>query len=140
MSELVLLPEDPLERRYFDEMLQGADLDPLALVQQALTIWHKTAEYPQGSYAKMLAIYANEVAKARASLPAAEEDTRWRKIENHWSAADIKNNRDGSFKSMTITFKAAQVSDEANREKLRRAFDAATRASPAMSQDSKGEV
>jgi hypothetical protein len=51
---------------------------------------------------------------------------RWRMIENHWSAADIRNNRDGSFKSMTITFKAAQLSDEQNRDKLRRAFDGAT--------------
>jgi len=50
---------------------------------------------------------------------------RWRIIESHWSAADIKNNRDGSFKSMTITFKASQISDELNKDKLRRAFDGA---------------
>ena len=50
---------------------------------------------------------------------------RWRKIEQQWSSAEIRNNLDGSFKSMTITFEAPQLSDELTMEKLRRDFDAA---------------
>ncbi len=59
--------------------------------------------------------------------PADERDAakRWNFIEQHWSAADIRNNKDGSFKSMTITFKSAQLSDQINRDKLRKGFDAA---------------
>ena len=49
---------------------------------------------------------------------------RWRKIEQQWSSAEIRNNLDGSFKSMTITFEAPQLSDELTMEKLRRDFDA----------------
>ncbi len=73
--ELNLLPEDPVERRYFDEHAATLGMDPLEMVQNALTIMHKCAEYPQGSYAKMLAIYSNEIAKARAKMTANAELT-----------------------------------------------------------------
>lgn len=56
---------------------------------------------------------------------AMDDAERWRFIELHWSAADIRNNKDGSFKSMTITFKSEQLSDQINRDKLCRGFDAA---------------
>jgi hypothetical protein len=65
-----MIKEDEQERRHFDattaELYGG---DPLAAVQTALTMWAKQA--PQnGSYAQMLAIFANEVEKARAQLAA----------------------------------------------------------------------
>lgn len=60
-----MLTEDTRERAAFDrdtaDLYQG---DPLAQVQQTLTILSRTA--PQhGSYAKVLAICANEIEKAR---------------------------------------------------------------------------
>jgi len=64
-----------------------------------------------------------ELTKQRDGAMADAE--RWRFIELHWSAADIRNNKDGSFNSMTITFKSEQLSDQINREKLCRGFDSA---------------
>ena len=63
-----LLPEDPEERRYFDDTVNAFGTSPLMLVENGLRIMHSTAEYPNSSYAKLLAIYANEVAKARAMM------------------------------------------------------------------------
>ena len=66
------------------------------------------------------------IKKLKAESEALRRDAeRWRKIEQNWSSAEIRNNLDGSFKSMTITFEAPQLSDELNMEKLRRDFDAA---------------
>ncbi len=65
--------------------------------------------------------------------PAADRDAerdaakRWDFIESHWYECDTKFNKDGSFKSMVLTVKAAQQCDEANRQKLRKHFDAALR-------------
>jgi hypothetical protein len=64
--ELDLLPEDPVERQQFDEIVSRLNIAPLVIVQNALTTMHKCAEYPHGSYAKVMAIYSNEIAKARA--------------------------------------------------------------------------
>lgn len=59
MAELI---EDLEERRMFDHQarLCGGPLQAIAL---ALTIWSRAAP-PQGSYGKVLAIYANECMKA----------------------------------------------------------------------------
>ena len=66
------------------------------------------------------------IKKLRADNESLKLDAeRWRKIEQQWSSAEIRNNLDGSFKSMTITFEAPQLSDELTMEKLRRDFDAA---------------
>ena len=66
------------------------------------------------------------IKKLKAESEALRRDAeRWRKIEQNWSSAEIRNNLDGSFKSMTITFEAPQLSDELTMEKLRRDFDAA---------------
>lgn len=67
-GELGMLKEDEQERRTFDAVT--ADLyggDPLMAVQTALTMWAKQAP-PNGTYGCMLAIFANEVEKARARL------------------------------------------------------------------------
>ena len=65
------------------------------------------------------------IKKLKADSEALRRDAeRWRKIEQQWSSAEIRNNLDGSFKSMTITFEAPQLSDELTMEKLRRDFDA----------------
>ena len=83
----------------------------------------KLKQERRGAWA-LVDVLRAELAAEREARQAAEKDAeRWSLIESHWSAADIKNNRDGSFKSMTITFKTTQVSDEQNREKLRCAFD-----------------
>lgn len=60
---LELLSEDPAERASFDRATQEVyDGDPLRMVRTTLTILSKTA--PQGgSYAKVLAICANEISK-----------------------------------------------------------------------------
>ena len=50
---------------------------------------------------------------------------RWGKIEQLWSSAEIKNNRDGSFEKMAITLEAAKPSTDLKTEKLGRYFDAA---------------
>lgn len=73
-----LLPEDPDERRYFDDMVRVTSLSPLALVQNALRNMHIGAEHQNSSYAKTLAIYANEIGKALANptSAAANEDER----------------------------------------------------------------
>lgn len=66
------------------------------------------------------------IKKLKAENESLKRDAeRWRKIEQQWSSAEIRNNLDGSFKSMTITFEAPQLSDELTMEKLRRDFDAA---------------
>ena len=61
MAELI---EDPEERRAFDSdaRLCGGPLQAIAV---ALTIWSRAAP-SQGSYGKILAIYANECMKAAA--------------------------------------------------------------------------
>lgn len=63
-QEFDLLQEDPVERQQFDEIVSRLNINPLVAVKDALATMHKCAEYPQGSYAKMLAIYSNEIAKA----------------------------------------------------------------------------
>jgi hypothetical protein len=65
-QEFDLLQEDPVERQQFDDMVTRLNIAPLVIVQNALTTMHKCAEYPHGSYAKVMAIYSNEIAKVRA--------------------------------------------------------------------------
>lgn len=61
--EMRLLPEDADERRMFDEMVTTFG-SPLVVVAQALAVM--SCFSPQdGSYAKQLAIYANECLKAQ---------------------------------------------------------------------------
>lgn len=59
-----MLPEDPAERKSFDRTVKiSFEGKPLLAIAQALTMLHKMAP-SNGSYGKMLAIYANECAKA----------------------------------------------------------------------------
>ena len=64
MAELI---EDTEERRMFNHQAElcGGPLQAIAL---ALTIWSHAAP-SQGSYGKVLAIYANECMKAAARSP-----------------------------------------------------------------------
>lgn len=68
------LPEDEQQRRIFDataaELYGG---DALAQVQTALIMWSRQAP-TNGSYSKMLAIFANEVAYARAALAQRQQE------------------------------------------------------------------
>jgi hypothetical protein len=58
------MPEDADERRMFDsEVSRLYDGEPLAKIAATLGLWSKMAPQ-QGSYAKMLAVMANECAKA----------------------------------------------------------------------------
>ena len=65
---LNLLEEDANEREQFDSTVKRLGMTPLEFVQVSLETMHRCAKFPQGSYAKMLAIYANEIAKARAKM------------------------------------------------------------------------
>lgn len=56
------LPEDPDERRMFDEAAKTFG-GPLRAVANALTVWSR-ASSPEGSFGKQLAIMANEVRRA----------------------------------------------------------------------------
>lgn len=60
------LPEDPEERAMFDQFCRRLG-GPLRAVASGLSAASAMAPQ-QGSYAKMLAIYANEVAKAADAL------------------------------------------------------------------------
>jgi hypothetical protein len=76
--------EDPDERRMFDHAakLNGG---PLRAIAAALTTMAQTAPR-QGSYSKMLAIYANECARAadRASEGAVSlADPRWKPVPDN---------------------------------------------------------
>lgn len=67
-SEMSDFKENPLERAAFDrETAAMFDGNPLLHVAATLSIWQKVA--PHGSYAQLLAIMANEVAKAAISFP-----------------------------------------------------------------------
>lgn len=64
-----MLSEGPRERSAFDENTRELySGDPLAQVQHMLTMWARQAP-PSGTYARMLAICANEVEKARNKTP-----------------------------------------------------------------------
>jgi len=63
-----LLPEDAAHRADFDQFTLHYGGNPLRAVAAGLTSWAQTTPYPEGSYAKMLAIYANVVSKAAAKL------------------------------------------------------------------------
>lgn len=56
------LPEDPDERRMFDDMVRAYSGRPLAAIAASLTIISR-AQPPEGSLGKMFAIYANEIAR-----------------------------------------------------------------------------
>jgi hypothetical protein len=57
------MPEDANERRMFDDITKTLGGRPLRVVANALSIMSRTAPQ-EGSYAKQLAIYANECLKA----------------------------------------------------------------------------
>ncbi len=61
------LPEDADERRMFEAAARMLGITGLRQVAFALTVWHRGAP-EQGSYGKVLAIYANECAAAAEEL------------------------------------------------------------------------
>lgn len=78
-----LLPEDPIERRMFDDQarLHG---DPLLAIAQAMVVWSKMNP-AQGSLSKTQAIYANEMVKAAALRRTQSEAVRTEGVD-----ADIR--------------------------------------------------
>lgn len=64
-----LQPEDPDERRMFDDITKTLGGRPLRVIANALTIMSSMAPQ-QGSHAKALAIYANECLKADSQMAA----------------------------------------------------------------------
>lgn len=71
--DLNLLPEDPDERRQFDQFLSNCELSPLRAIEKTLRIWHLTHPFPNGSQAKQMAIYANELGKYLANAESSSQ-------------------------------------------------------------------
>lgn len=59
---MTYLPEDPAERREFDRAVTIYG-DPLRAMAATLSVWAQMAP-EDGSYGKLLAIFANEAMKA----------------------------------------------------------------------------
>lgn len=73
---MIFLPEDPDERRMFDEAVNVYG-SPLAAIHANLQVMSKAAP-PEGSYGKMLAIWANEI--FRAMIPPSSRDRPFPKV------------------------------------------------------------
>lgn len=69
------IPEDADQRRSFERqrsIIGGGDA--LLTVAEGLRAGHMYAEYPQGSWAKSLAIWSNEAANGSAKIEAHREE------------------------------------------------------------------